>query len=123
MRRRGGICSKRVNQCFFLGLKDVENSKPVFDPDFHTELIIKDEYEDCNSGNLEIYIKIEKNNLKLLVIKIFFKDIINLIQFQWKWSNEIGSTLTFLQIDRETILFIYLIRSFLKSIFLSKIIV
>ena len=37
---------------FFLGLQDSENSKPVFDPDFHTELIIKDEYEDCNSGNI-----------------------------------------------------------------------
>ena len=104
-----GEFTPRVNQSFFLGVKDVENSKPVFDPDFHTELIIKDEYEDCNSGNLAIYIKIEKNNLKLLVIKIFFKDIINLIQFQWKWSNEIGSTLTFLQIDWEIILFIYLI--------------
>ena len=38
----------RANQCCFLGVQDVENSKPVFDPDFHTELIIKDEYEDCN---------------------------------------------------------------------------
>ena len=43
---------------FFLGAQDVENSKPVFDPDFHTELIIKD--EDCNSGNMETYIIIEK---------------------------------------------------------------
>ena len=41
---------------FFLGAQDVENSKPVFDPDFHIELIIKDEYEDCNLGNIEIYI-------------------------------------------------------------------
>ena len=34
------------------GIQDVENSKPVFDPDFHTELIIKDEYEDFDSGIL-----------------------------------------------------------------------
>ncbi|XP_023348762.1 uncharacterized protein LOC111717500 [Eurytemora carolleeae] len=32
------------------GVQDVDNSKPVFDPDFHTELIIKDEFEDCNLG-------------------------------------------------------------------------
>ena len=37
---------------FFLGVKDVENSKPVFDPDFHAELIIKDEYEDSNLGEM-----------------------------------------------------------------------
>ena len=36
---------------FFLGVQDVENSKPVFDTDFHTELIIKDDYEDSNLGN------------------------------------------------------------------------
>ena len=41
---------------FFLGVQDVEINKPVFDPDFHTELIIKDEYEDCNLGNMEAYI-------------------------------------------------------------------
>ena len=35
------------------GILDVENSKPVFDPDFHTELIIKDGYEDSNLGNME----------------------------------------------------------------------
>ena len=45
---------------FLLGVQDVENSKPVFDPDFHTELIIKDEYEDCNLGNMEIYVIIKK---------------------------------------------------------------
>ena len=60
----GGIVP-RANQCFFLGVQDVENSKPVFDPDFHTELIIKDEYEDCNSGNMETYIIIEKYTLEL----------------------------------------------------------
>ena len=35
----------------YTGILDVENNKPVFDPDFHTELIIKDEYENCNLGN------------------------------------------------------------------------
>ena len=55
-----GEFTPRANQCFFLGVKDVENSKPVFDPDFHTELIIKDEYEDFNLGNMETYIIIEK---------------------------------------------------------------
>ena len=45
---------------FFLGVKDVENSEPVFDPDFHTELIIKDKYEDFNSANMKTYIIIEK---------------------------------------------------------------
>ena len=60
-----GEFSPRVNQWFFLGLKYVENSKPVFDPDFHTELIIKNEYEDCNLGDMFIYIKIEKNTFKL----------------------------------------------------------
>ena len=60
-----GEFTPRANQCFFLGVKDFENSKPVFDPDFHTELIIKDEYEDCNLGNMETYIIIEKITLKL----------------------------------------------------------
>ena len=60
-----GEFSPRANQCFFLGvlntrIQEVENNKPVFDPDFHTELIIKDEYEDCNSGNVKTYIIIEK---------------------------------------------------------------
>ena len=41
-----------VNQYIYLGVQDVENSKPVFDPDFHTELIIKDEHDDFNSGNM-----------------------------------------------------------------------
>ena len=44
----------------FLGVQDVENSKPVFDPDFHTKLIIKHQYEDCNSGNMETYILLSK---------------------------------------------------------------
>ena len=51
-----GEFSLRENQCFFfLGVQDVENSKPVFDPDFHTKLIIRDQYEDCNSGNMETF--------------------------------------------------------------------
>ena len=57
--------SPRANQCFFLGVQDVENIKPVFDPDFHTELITKDQYEDCNSGNMETYIITKKNTYKL----------------------------------------------------------
>ena len=35
------------------GIQDNLENKPVFDPDFHTELIIKDEYEDFDSGNVE----------------------------------------------------------------------
>ena len=38
---------------------------------------------------------------------MIFKNIIDFIQFQWKWCDEIGSTLTFLQINGRTILFIY----------------
>ena len=48
--------------------QDVENSKPVFDPDFHTELIIKDEYEDVDSGNVETYIKTVKNTHTIEII-------------------------------------------------------
>ena len=48
------LLQEQIN-VFFLGIQDVENSKPVFDPDCHTELIIKEEYEDCNSGNMETY--------------------------------------------------------------------
>ena len=59
----GNLLPEQTN-VFFLGVQDVENSKPVFDPDFHTELIIKDEYEDCNLGNMETYIIFEKNTYK-----------------------------------------------------------
>ena len=38
----------RANQCCCLGVQDVKNSKP--------KLIIKDEYEDGNLGNMENYI-------------------------------------------------------------------
>ena len=34
-------------------IQDSVENKPVFDPDFHTELIIKDEYEDFYSGIVE----------------------------------------------------------------------
>ena len=33
-------------------MQETVQNKPVFDPDFHTELIIKDELEDLDSGNL-----------------------------------------------------------------------
>ena len=36
------------------GIQETVENKPVFDPDFHTELIIKDEFEDLDSGNLEL---------------------------------------------------------------------
>ena len=36
------------------GIKETVENKPVFDPDFHTELIIKDEFEDLDSGNLHL---------------------------------------------------------------------
>ena len=41
-----GILFQEQTNVVFLGVQDVENSKPVFDP----KLIIKDQYEDCNSG-------------------------------------------------------------------------
>ena len=37
---------------FNTGLEILQNN-PVFDPDFHTKLIMKDEIEDSNSGNVE----------------------------------------------------------------------
>ena len=40
------VSNNRINET-------VEN-KPVFDPDFHTELIIKDDCEDLDSGNLHL---------------------------------------------------------------------
>ena len=51
-----GILFQEQNNVVFLGVQDVENSKPVFDPDFHTELIIKDEYEDFNSSNMIFFL-------------------------------------------------------------------
>ena len=53
---------------FFLGVQDVEINKPVFDPDFHTELIIKDELENLDSGNLDFC---KTRNSKIIIIKIF----------------------------------------------------
>jgi len=58
--RRGGGIYPLSEPMFFLGLQDSENSKPVFDPDFHTELIIKEEYEDYYLGNNYNYIIIKK---------------------------------------------------------------
>ena len=49
---------------------DTLESQPVFDPDFHTELIIKDETED--SGNQKYYIL---NNKLKLIKKIYDKQI------------------------------------------------
>ena len=34
-------------------IQETVQNKPVFDPDFHTELIIKDEFEDLDSGNFD----------------------------------------------------------------------
>ena len=36
------------------GIQETVENTPVFDPDFHTELIIKDEFEDLDSGNLHL---------------------------------------------------------------------
>ena len=36
------------------GIQETVENTPVFDPDFHTELIIKDEFEDLDSGNLDL---------------------------------------------------------------------
>ena len=59
MIRRGGergrgikILSKLLYLCLDVlntGLQETVENKPVFDPDFHTELIIKDEFEDLYS--------------------------------------------------------------------------
>ena len=59
----GGIVKKKIDTLskpVFLCLdilkteiqETVEN-KPVFDSDFHTELIIKDDFEDLDSGNFD----------------------------------------------------------------------
>ena len=36
------------------GINETVENKPVFDPDFHTELIIKDEFMHLDSGNLDL---------------------------------------------------------------------
>ena len=33
------------------GIQDSEQIKPVFDPEIHTELMIKDEFEDIKEGD------------------------------------------------------------------------
>ena len=43
------------------GIKEPVENKPVFDPDFHTELIIKDEFEDLDSGNFDFCKKNQKH--------------------------------------------------------------
>ena len=55
------------------GIQDIENSKPVFDPVFHTKLIIKDEYEDFNSGIAETYILTIINIHELEIIYYNYK--------------------------------------------------
>ena len=34
-------------------IQETVQNKPVFDPDFHTEQIIKDEFENLDSGSLD----------------------------------------------------------------------
>ena len=38
------------------GIQDTEQNKSVFDPAIHTELIIKDEYGEFDSGNEKSFI-------------------------------------------------------------------
>ena len=42
-------------------IQETVQNKPVFDPDFHTELIIKDEFEDLDSGNFDFCKKNQKH--------------------------------------------------------------
>ena len=51
------------------GIQDTEQSLPYLT--LHTELIIKDENEDFDSGNVNSHTKMNKNNLILLFINIF----------------------------------------------------
>ena len=61
------LLKHQKNNVVFLGVQDVENSKPVFDPDFPTKLIIKDQYEDCNSGNLDFC---KTRDLEIIFVQI-----------------------------------------------------
>ena len=45
-------------------IQETVQNKPVFDPDFHTELIIKDEFENLDSGNLDFCKKILEAKVK-----------------------------------------------------------
>ena len=62
MRRGGGLGNNLpLSDPVFLGvlntrIEGVENSESVFDPDFHTEIIIKDEHEDFNSSNMKFFL-------------------------------------------------------------------
>ena len=56
----GGLITKIntdwVNLCLDVlktEIQETVENKPVFDPDFHTQLIIKDEFENLDSGNLD----------------------------------------------------------------------
>ena len=51
------------------GIQDTEYTLPYLT--LHTELIIKDENEDFDSGNVNPHIQMNKNNLILLFINIF----------------------------------------------------
>ena len=51
------------------GIPDTEYTLPYLT--LHTELIIKDENEDFDSGNVNPHTKMNKNNLILLFINIF----------------------------------------------------
>ena len=48
------VLSKPVFICLDVlenGIQDSEQIKPVFDPEIHTELMIKDEFEDIKEGD------------------------------------------------------------------------
>ena len=59
----GGIVKKNIDTlskpvflCLDVLKTEIQETvqiKLVFDPDFHTELIIKDEFEDLDSGNFD----------------------------------------------------------------------
>ncbi len=42
-----------VENIIYLDILNTVEKNPVIDPEFHTELIIKDEYEDVDSENME----------------------------------------------------------------------
>ena len=48
-------------------IQETVENKPVFDPDFHTELIIKDEFENIDSGNLDFC---KTRDLEIIFVQI-----------------------------------------------------
>ena len=71
----GGLITKIntdwVNLCLDVlktEIQETVENKPVFDPDFHTELIIKDEFENLDSGNLDFC---KTRNSEIISIKTF----------------------------------------------------